>query len=63
MPIRSTSAKKRPAAEPTFAPTEPQPVAPLSELASPWDAAEFTVGGLPAVALRLPEPVAGSPNA
>ena len=52
--------KEAPAAEPTFAPTEPQPVAPLSELAGPWDAAEFTVAGLPAVALRLPEPVPGA---
>ncbi len=51
--------KEPPAAAPTFEPVAPLPVAPLSSLSKPWDAAEFTVAGLPAIALRLPEPIPG----
>ena len=51
--------KETPAAEPTFAPATPQAVAPLATLSSPWDAAEFTLAGLPAIALHVPKPIPG----
>ena len=51
--------KEAPAAEPTFAPATPQAVAPLANLPKPWDAAEFTLSGSPAIALHLPEPIPG----
>lgn len=51
--------KARPDETPTFVPKTPQRVAPLSDLEEVWRAVPFTLGGTPALALRLPEPVAG----
>ncbi|MEX2541823.1 MAG: Rieske 2Fe-2S domain-containing protein [Trueperaceae bacterium] len=45
--------------EPVFRALEPVTVAPLAAFAAPWDSVAFELQGLPALALRLPEPVAG----
>jgi arsenite oxidase small subunit len=45
--------------EPEFQPLERVAVAPLASFAAAWDSVAFDLGGRPAVALRLPEPVAG----
>ncbi|MEX2535313.1 MAG: Rieske 2Fe-2S domain-containing protein [Trueperaceae bacterium] len=44
---------------PRFAAREPVTVAPIGEFAQPWDAVTFELAGQPALALRLPEAVAG----
>jgi Rieske Fe-S protein len=51
--------KEVPPEEPHFVPTAPQSVAAVGAFAEPYDAVEFTLEGTPALALRLPEPVAG----
>lgn len=51
--------KSRPVDDPEFAPRPAQRVADLEAFGKVWDELEFTFGALPAVALRLPEPVAG----
>lgn len=52
--------KRRPSAQPDFTPAEATTVAPLSRFAADWDAVEFVLAGsLPALALRLPGPIAG----
>lgn len=51
--------KGRPAENPTFAPRPTQRVGDLSEFSEVWSEREFVLGSVPAVALRLPEPVAG----
>ena len=51
--------KARPDENPTFTPKVPQRVAALSEFQKVWSAAPFVLEGTPALALRLPEPVAG----
>jgi arsenite oxidase small subunit len=45
--------------DPEFAPIDQVAVADLEAFARPWDSVAFDVAGTPAVALRLPEPVAG----
>ncbi|HEX7005251.1 MAG TPA: Rieske 2Fe-2S domain-containing protein [Trueperaceae bacterium] len=55
---------KRPAAEnPRFEAIEPVAVAPLTAFESTWDAVRFDLHGKPAIAMRLPEPVAGGLSA
>lgn len=51
--------KEPPNPNPTFRDAEPVVVAELGALANLWDSAEFFVGGLPCVAIRLPEAIAG----
>ena len=51
--------KGRPAENPVFAPRPAQRVGDLSEFPELWSELEFVLGGVPAVALRLPEPVSG----
>lgn len=45
--------------EPQFEPHEAQEIASLADFSSVWHAVEFQYAGLPVVALRLPEAVAG----
>lgn len=52
-------AKLVPTDQPTFAPRPEHDVAPLARFEAPWDAVTFDLAGLPAVAVRLPEPIAG----
>lgn len=51
----------KPGADPTpeFIPAEPQEIAELSSFASPWSYRNFMLGGTPAIALRVPQAVAG----
>jgi arsenite oxidase small subunit len=49
--------------EPEFRAVERVAVAPLAAFAAPWDSVAFDLGGTPAVAVRLPEPVAGGLSA
>ena len=51
--------KAAPADPPRFEDVDATSVAPLAAFAAPWDAVEFTLGGYPCVALRLPAPVPG----
>ena len=51
--------KGRPADTPTFAPRPAQRVGSLSEFPEVWSEREFVLGSVPAVALRLPEPISG----
>ena len=51
--------KGKPSENPDFVSQPPQQVAPLSTFAEPWDQADFVYEGVPAVALRVLEPVAG----
>ena len=51
--------KARPDENPTFAPKAPQRVAALTEFQEVWSAVPFVLEGTPALALRLPEPIAG----
>lgn len=44
---------------PSFEPVDPVVVAPLRTFAEPWHSVAFDIDGLPALALRLPEPVPG----
>lgn len=52
-------AKDAPDPDPTFTPVADAPVAPLTAFARVWDGVDFVVAGVPCVAVRLPEPVAG----
>lgn len=52
-------AKVAPADPPTFVDAGPVAVAPLARFAAPWTSEAFAVGGLPCLAVRVPEPVAG----
>jgi arsenite oxidase small subunit len=49
--------------EPEFRTLEPVAVAPLAAFAARWDSVAFDLAGTPAVAVRLPEPVAGGLSA
>ena len=51
--------KAAPGATPDFAPQTPQRVAALSAWPEVWSATNFSFAELPAVAIRLPAPVAG----
>lgn len=51
--------KRRPTARPRFTPVTSVAVAPVARFAAAWDAAEFTLGTMPALALRLPGPIPG----
>lgn len=51
--------KQAPADPPTFAPAPDTEVAPLAHFPAPWDAVAFAVAHVPAVAVRVPEPVPG----
>jgi Rieske Fe-S protein len=51
--------KRRPNPKPVFQAQPRERVANLSELAAPWEAVPFLFVGLPAIVLRLPEPIAG----
>ncbi len=51
--------KREPAAEADFAPVKPQGVAQLSRFDEVWAGVDFELDGMPAVAIRLPEPVPG----
>lgn len=51
--------KARPDENPTFTPKAPQRIAALSEFQEVWSAIPFVLEGTPALALRLPEPIAG----
>lgn len=51
---------KPPAAEPSYEAAEPQRVASLAAFHEPWSAVPFTIGEMPAVAIRVPEAVPGS---
>ena len=51
--------KGRPTADPEFTPQPAQRVGDLSDFPEVWDEAEFVLGSIPAVALRLPEAVPG----
>lgn len=44
---------------PSFTVVDPVVVAPLEAFAEPWHSVAFDLDGMPAMALRLPEPVAG----
>ena len=62
--VRRVLFGKRPAAsDPRFAPLEPGAVANLADFGTTWDEVPFDLHGRPAVALRLPEPVAGGLSA
>lgn len=50
---------KPPPGEPAFVAGPAVPVAPLDAFAAPWDSHSFHYRDTPAVALRLPQPVAG----
>lgn len=52
-------AKDAPDPDPDFTPVADAPVAPLAAFARVWDAVEFVVAGVPCVAVRLPQSVAG----
>ncbi|CAN5449182.1 ubiquinol-cytochrome c reductase iron-sulfur subunit [soil metagenome] len=51
--------KLEPAAEPDFRHLEAQRVAALTDFAEAWASRDFDLAGMPAVAIRLPEPVSG----
>lgn len=51
--------KVRPTPEPEFDARTAQEVAPIAVFAAPWETVEFSFGGIPAIAVRLPEPVPG----
>lgn len=51
--------KRRPSAQPLFSAVDGVEVAPLARFAAAWDAVEFTLGTMPAMALRLPGPIPG----
>lgn len=51
--------KQPPAAVPTFEPLPSTTVAPLSRFAAPWEVVDTTVGPVPGVVLRVPDPVPG----
>lgn len=55
--------KDRPAAEPEFEPGPPVRIAGFEAWDEPWAATSFVYGGMPAVALRMPEPVPGGLSA
>jgi len=52
--------KRRPDPTPTFVDGPPQLVAPLARFGAVWDEVTFVYQGVPAIAVRLPGPVAGS---
>ncbi len=52
--------KKRPDPTPTFQEGPAHEIATLDRFANVWDAVTFQYEGTPAVAVRIPEPVAGS---
>jgi len=52
-------AKDAPNPEPTFEPVAERDVGPLTAFSRPWDAVEFTVAGVPSVAIRLPAAIPG----
>lgn len=52
-------AKQAPADPPVFDPAADAPVAPLARFAAAWTGVDFVVGGLPGVAVRVPEPAPG----
>ena len=51
--------KGKPSETPEFISEPPQQVAPLNAFQNPWDQTDFVYEGVPAVAMRVPEPVAG----
>lgn len=51
---------KPPASEPEFETGEPLRLASVSDFPEPWSSREFRYGGVPAVALRIPEHVPGA---
>ncbi len=51
--------KRRPDPTPDFRAGPTLDIAALAQFASPWDAVPFQYEGIPAIAVRLPEPVAG----
>ena len=51
--------KGKPSETPDFTAEPPQQVAPLTTFQEPWDQADFVYEGVPAVAMKVPEPVAG----
>jgi arsenite oxidase small subunit len=52
-------AKGEPPAIPTFEDRPPVAIAPLAAFDAPYAAVEFFLGGVPCLAVRVPEPVAG----
>jgi arsenite oxidase small subunit len=52
-------AKIPPAADPVFIDRPPRLLAPLDAFTAPWDAVEFVLSGLPALAVRLADPIPG----
>src|SRR5690606_30247238 len=48
-----------PSDDPEFEAAGPVHVGGLSDFSTEWDAIEFVIAGQPAIAVRLPEPVAG----
>ena len=52
--------KPQPEPNPTFVDVTPAEVAPLESFGKVWETVLFSAGGVPAIALRLPEPVPGS---
>ena len=52
--------KAEPSEEPTFTALEPVPVAELQSFDEAWAHSNFTAGTIPAVAIRLPEPIPAS---
>ena len=51
--------KGKPSTMPEFTPEPPQEIAPLSVFQELWNQTDFVYEGVPAVAMRVPEPVAG----
>lgn len=51
---------KPPASEPEFTALDPHRIAPASSFDAPWSSVVFSFGGVPSVAIRIPESVPGS---
>ena len=51
--------KRRPNPNPVFEAHEPQVISSLEFFGQAWDDQEFVYAGIPAIALRLPEPIPG----